>query len=68
MSIKSTSQSSRYVFFKNLKDMPEAWLYPALSDATSRLNAVRGNIGITTAYNKESNTFIERIQKYLDFI
>ncbi len=68
MSNKSTSQSGRYVFFKSLSQTPEGWLYPALPDAISRLNALQGNIGISTAYNKDSDQFIERIQKYLDFI
>lgn len=68
MSTKSTSMSSRYVFFNALKEMPEAWLYPALGDANNRLSNVQGNIGINNAYNKESDSFIERIQKYLDFI
>lgn len=68
MSNKSTSQSGRYIFFNSLSQTPEAWLYPALPDAMSRLNALNENIGISTAYSKDSNQFIERIQKYLDFI
>jgi len=40
MSTKSTSISSRYVFFNTLRDMPDAWLYPALGDANNRLNNI----------------------------
>lgn len=68
MSTKSTSVSGRYVFFKSLSEEPEAWLYSALGDAQSRLARVGSNIGIDNAYDKETNEFSERIQKYLDFI
>lgn len=68
MSNKSTSASGRYVFFRSLLQFPDAWLYPAIPDATSRLRSISGQISINKAYDEQSQGFMDRIQKYLDFI